>query len=318
MMIQANDCQMESLECNIGGVNSINCLSHMTTYTFGSTNGQLLTTFQFKKIKPMMIQANDCQMESLECNIGGVNSINCLSHMTTYTFGSTNGQLLTTFQFKKKEVKPMMIQANDCQMESLECNIGGVNSINCLSHMTTYTFGSTNGQLLTTFQFKKKEVKPMMIQANDCQMESLECNIGGVNSINCLSHMTTYTFGSTNGQPLTTFQLKKIKPMMIQANDCQMESLECNIGGVNSINCLSHMTTYTFGSTNGQLLTTFQFKKKEVKPMMIQANDCQMESLECNIGGVNSINCLSHMTTYTFGSTNGQPLTTFQFKNNKK
>ena len=211
----------------------------------------------------------------------------------------------------------MMIQANDCQMESLECNIGGVNSINCLSHMTTYTFGSTNGQPLTTFQFKKK-VKPMMIQANDCQMESLECNIGGVNSINCLSHMTTYTFGSTNGQPLTTFQLKKIKPMMIQANDCQMESLECNIGGVNSINCLSHMTTYTFGSTNGQLLTTFQFKKKEVKPMMIQANDCQMESLECNIGGVNSINCLSHMTTYTFGSTNGQPLTTFQFKNNKK
>ena len=50
-----------------------------------------------------------------------------------------------------------------------------------------------------------------MIQANDCYMESLEWNISEVNSINYLSHMTTYTIGSTKWLPLTTFQAKKKK-----------------------------------------------------------------------------------------------------------
>ena len=38
---------------------------------------------------------------------------------------------------------------------------------------------------------------------------------------------------------------------VIQANDCYMESPECNISGINSTDCLSDMTTYTFGTTNG-------------------------------------------------------------------
>ena len=53
--------------------------------------------------------------------------------------------------------------------------------------------------------------------------------------------------------------------MMIQANDCYMDSLEWNIGEVNSINCLSHMTTYTIGSTNGYHLPHFKQKQKKVK-----------------------------------------------------
>ena len=90
--------------------------------------------------------------------------------------------------------------------------------------------------------------------------------------------MTTHTFGTTNGQPLTTGQSKKTLSVHVQANDCKIHTWKAlNVILVGSILLtvdltLPHtpsvlpMVTPNHMSIKKKILPHFQYNTRDIYP----------------------------------------------------